>query len=194
VVAYFNFKAYGTPTPTGKENTSGVQASSLLQMKTAISYYMPNKHMSWDDVTGTGNPTRSIEVNEMIKIAGKKKFLKTVKNTRKNKPNNTRKSIWERNKHSESLELLWEEYTQGIDGGKPAKDLTRRERGQIRFKYSRRKVVWDLIAAHVRAGRPAADVIDQMYAAYGRSASATQVINRLREDKKHGKLPAPLQI
>ena len=92
-----------------------------------------------------------------------------------------------------NLEQLWEEYEIGSGGRKAAKLFTRQERGTCRFKYSRRKIVWDLIASLVRAGRTAPAVIDSIYAAYG-PISVTQIINRVREDKKHHRLPATLRV
>ena len=35
--------------------------------KKALSYYMPNKLFGWNAISKTGNPTRSIPVNELIK-------------------------------------------------------------------------------------------------------------------------------
>ena len=90
-----------------------------------------------------------------------------------------------------TLQPLWQEYLQGLGGRKAAKDFTREERGRCKFKYSRRKIVWDAIAAQVRAGRLATDVIDSIYSHYG-GLSVTAIINRLRDDKKNNRLPANL--
>ena len=51
-----------------------------------------------------------------------------------------------------TLYQLWDEYIRGIGNNKPAKYFTRAERGKFKFKYSRRKVLWDLIERLNRAG------------------------------------------
>ena len=48
-----------------------------------------------------------------------------------------------------SLFELWQEYEFGLQGWKAAKRFTSRERGRVKYKYHRRKVVWDTI---LRAG------------------------------------------
>lgn len=40
---------------------------------------------------------------------------------------------------------LWVEYTAGLGGNKPACQFTAKERGKVKFKYCRRKIVWDVI-------------------------------------------------
>ena len=47
---------------------------------------------------------------------------------------------------------LWDEFNHGIGGQKPAKDFTPRERGMVKHKYSRQKVVWDTVARLVNSG------------------------------------------
>ena len=37
--------------------------------KKALSYFIPNKHLGWNTVSLSGNPTRSPEVNDLIKRA-----------------------------------------------------------------------------------------------------------------------------
>ena len=92
-----------------------------------------------------------------------------------------------------TLQLLWQEWMEGIGGRKAAKDFTRVERGQCKYKYSRRKIVWDLILAQVNANRMATNVINQIYSHYG-GLSVTAIINRIRKDKKDGTLPATLRF
>lgn len=67
LVEYFNFRAYGTHTPTEDDRPINVRSSSLLYWKKAISYFMPNKNHQWNELTGRGNPTKSQELNDMIK-------------------------------------------------------------------------------------------------------------------------------
>jgi hypothetical protein len=67
-------KAYGTPEPDA--NPTQAQLSSLHYWKKAISYYMLNRLMPWNAISGQGNPTRSIEVNTLIKKVKKKEVRK----------------------------------------------------------------------------------------------------------------------
>jgi hypothetical protein len=67
-------KAYGTPEPDA--NPTQARFSSLHYWKKAISYYMPNRLMPWNAISGQGNPTRSIEVNTLIKKVKKKEVRK----------------------------------------------------------------------------------------------------------------------
>jgi hypothetical protein len=59
-------KAYGTPNPSPTDNPTECRASTLEQGKKAISHYLPNRHMQWNQLTTSGNPTKSPEVNEVI--------------------------------------------------------------------------------------------------------------------------------
>lgn len=61
------FKAYGTSTPTEDSRPTHGRSSSLYDIKKSISYFMPNKNMQWNELTGVGNPTRLSLVNETIK-------------------------------------------------------------------------------------------------------------------------------
>jgi hypothetical protein len=51
-----------------------------------------------------------------------------------------------------TLHLLWEEYQHGIGARKSAKLFTSQERGRLKHKYCRRKIVWDLVSSLVCAG------------------------------------------
>jgi hypothetical protein len=84
---------------------------------------------------------------------------------------------------------LWIEYTTGIGGNKPAKDFTFVERGKCKFKYCRRKVVWDCISAFVNAGHLSAVAIDRIYQAYGRNQTVSSIINAMIQDRKRGGHP-----
>lgn len=93
-----------------------------------------------------------------------------------------------------NLYQLWTEYELGIGTRKAAKFFTRAERGRFKFKYSRRKIVWDLMAARIRAGDTYSTVIDNLYAHYGPNSSVTTIINGIRQDRKAGSLPISLRV
>lgn len=97
--------------------------------------------------------------------------------------------IAELSKSPRTLFDLWTEYHVGIAGKKAAKDFSFKERGRCRFKYSRRKVVWDCISKHVNAGFSAITAIDKIYECYGRGETVTSIINKMTNDKKTGEHP-----
>ena len=43
------------------------RSNTLKAIKKKKSFFMPRKNTIWDDIRGEGNPTRSIEVNSLIK-------------------------------------------------------------------------------------------------------------------------------
>jgi hypothetical protein len=51
-----------------------------------------------------------------------------------------------------TLHELWQEYEFGIGGRKAAKDFTAQDCGQVKHRYTRRKVVWDNIAGKIIRG------------------------------------------
>ena len=64
-------KAYGTPDPGNDATPTEAQSSSLLYWKKALSSYMPNRLMTWNVATQQGNPMKSAEVNNLIKMVKK---------------------------------------------------------------------------------------------------------------------------
>ena len=88
-----------------------------------------------------------------------------------------------------TLYELWAEYEFGIGGRKPAREFTSAERGRVKYNYHRRKVVWDVVAALVRAGYSSQVAIDRIYQAYGRHKSVTWIINQMRKDRVQGGHP-----
>jgi hypothetical protein len=67
IVRWFNFRAYGTPTPTDADRPRHARSNSLAYWKKALSSFFPNKNHQWNELTGTGNPTKSQVLNDMIK-------------------------------------------------------------------------------------------------------------------------------
>jgi hypothetical protein len=87
-----------------------------------------------------------------------------------------------------SLHVLWQEYERGIGGRRAARLFTRDERGRVKHKYHRRKMVWDLISILVRGGLTAQVAIDRIYDFYGRAESVTTIINKMKNDRRNGVL------
>mgnify|MGYP007023057173 CR=1 FL=1 len=66
VVNWFKFRCYGTVEP--EEDAIPVHRKHALKFwKKSISYFMPNKHLQWNELANTGNPTKSLEMAEIIK-------------------------------------------------------------------------------------------------------------------------------
>jgi hypothetical protein len=51
-----------------------------------------------------------------------------------------------------TLHLLWDEWTNGINGSKAARTFTARERGRVKHVFSKRKIFWDKVSKLVRSG------------------------------------------
>lgn len=65
-------KVYGNPDPGPEDNPTMGRASSLEYYKKALSYYMVNSHEAWNETALIGNPTRSKEVINLIKLVKQK--------------------------------------------------------------------------------------------------------------------------
>lgn len=91
--------------------------------------------------------------------------------------------------HPRTLLLLWHEYLYGLEGNKPAKDFTPAERGRVKFKFSRRKCFWAVMARLINAGFTELAGIDKIHQAYGANLSVTAILNKLQRDKRNGGHP-----
>ena len=72
IASYMNYITYGTETPGEHDRPKYFRSNTLAYIKKSLSKFMPRKGIIWDPVTNCGNPTRSEEVNAVIK--GVKKF------------------------------------------------------------------------------------------------------------------------
>jgi hypothetical protein len=93
-----------------------------------------------------------------------------------------------------SLYLLWDEYENGIGGRKAARLFSREERGKVKDKFHRGKVVWNCIATLVCAGLMAHVAIDRIHHIYGENTTVTKIINRMRQDRRAGVVNPMLQV
>ena len=66
LMRFFNHFTFGTETPADNA-TPIVRHTSIEFMKKALSYFMPNKNMVWNELALCGNPTKSKELNALIK-------------------------------------------------------------------------------------------------------------------------------
>ena len=89
---------------------------------------------------------------------------------------------------------LWVEYQTGIGGRKPAREFTAQERGADKYRFYRRKHVWDIVTNLVNAGVQARVAVDRIYSHYGANSSVTKIISDIMRDKRNGGLPQVLRI
>jgi hypothetical protein len=68
--------AYGVAVPGPDDNPTGARSNTIKFHKKAISSFMPNKMMEWNRLAGAGNPTKSQEVNDLIKDMKRKEVRK----------------------------------------------------------------------------------------------------------------------
>ena len=85
-----------------------------------------------------------------------------------------------------SLFELWQEYEFGLQGWKAAKRFTSRERGRVKYKYHRRKVVWDMILRLLGRGHSIHTAIGETERVYGEGKTVSTYINLLRCDQRVG--------
>ena len=79
-------KVYGVPNPGPDDNPTLGRSSSLAYYKKALSYYMVNRLTAWNEISQVGNPTRSVEVNNLIKRVKKKEVRKQGKKSSARRP------------------------------------------------------------------------------------------------------------
>ena len=85
-----------------------------------------------------------------------------------------------------SLFELWQEYKFGLQGWKAAKRFTSRERGRVKYKYHRRKVVWDMILRLLGRGHSIHTAVGEIERVYGEGKTVSTYINLLRRDRRVG--------
>ena len=78
-----------------------------------------------------------------------------------------------------SLFELWQEYEFGLQGRKAAKRFTSRERGRVKYKYHRRKVVWDTILRLLGRGHSIHTAVGEIERVYGEGKTVSTYINLL---------------
>lgn len=67
VTRWMCMRCYGTPEPLLDDRPIKCRASTLEVYKKSLSHFMPNKIATWDYIHKSGNPSRSNEVNDLVK-------------------------------------------------------------------------------------------------------------------------------
>ena len=85
LMRYFNKITFDDEDPD--DDTSPTVRSSLLEFyKKALSFYMPNRMMVWNEISNCGNPTRCTLINDMIKRVKKMEVRKQGVPSRARRP------------------------------------------------------------------------------------------------------------
>jgi hypothetical protein len=92
-------KVYGKEEPGANNNPIQGRSNSILYWKKAISFFMPNRQPTWDVLTNSGNPTKSIEINELVKLVKKKEVR------RQGKPSSARRPL-EDSEYQQAIALI----------------------------------------------------------------------------------------
>ena len=72
IMRYFYFETFGVENPKEEEKQRLKLRSSCIEFwKKSLSSFMPNRLMHWDEMSKRGNPTRSIAINNFIKLLKK---------------------------------------------------------------------------------------------------------------------------
>ena len=75
LMRWFNHITFGTENPDDEAKPTA-RSSSLEFYKKALSHYMPNRLMVWNEISGVGNPTRCTQINDLIKRVKKMEVRK----------------------------------------------------------------------------------------------------------------------
>jgi hypothetical protein len=73
VVRWMKLRSFGTPDPELDADPKLARSNTLQFYKKAISFFIPNRLISWNTTRMEGNPTKSLEVNAFIKMVKKKR-------------------------------------------------------------------------------------------------------------------------
>jgi hypothetical protein len=65
------YRAYGDPEPGPDARPTKLRGSTLLLAKKEISFFIPNRLRSWDPGRCTGNPSKLVQINNLLKAVAK---------------------------------------------------------------------------------------------------------------------------
>lgn len=93
------FKVYGKEEPSPDDNPVEGRSNSLLYWKKSISFFMPNRQPAWNVLTNSGNPTKSADINDLIKLVKKKEVR------RQGKPSSAKRPL-EESEFEQAIDLI----------------------------------------------------------------------------------------
>jgi hypothetical protein len=88
LMEWFNFMAFGVANPPhGHDMHPVLRSSTISYRKKAISSFMPNRLMTWNEISLVGNPTKSVKLNDLIS------YMRTKEVRRQGVSSQARRSI-----------------------------------------------------------------------------------------------------
>ena len=114
LMRYFNKITFDSEDP-GEDASPTVRSSSLEFYKKALSFYMPNRLMVWNEISNCGNPTRCTLINDLIKRVKKMEVRKQGVPSRARRPMTheeykatlTELKEYQRNDENGSMNPIW---------------------------------------------------------------------------------------
>ena len=94
--------------------------------------------------------------------------------------------------HPRTLEMLWREWTHGIEGRKAASQFTmdhRNRSNKVKQAFYRRKIFWEVVARMVRGGVNHQVAINRIREVHGHTTSVTKTLVAMKKDKQRGGHP-----
>ena len=84
ICSYMKLRAYGNANADiATDNPTESRSSSLEFWKKAISCFMPNNNMTWNELANIGNPTRSAAISKLIRKVKQKEAARLGKKSQK---------------------------------------------------------------------------------------------------------------
>jgi hypothetical protein len=75
IMEWFNDMTFAVRNPPrGHEMLPLLRSSTIEYRKKAISHFMPNRLMGWNEISQVGNPTKSTNLNDLIAYIRSNKF------------------------------------------------------------------------------------------------------------------------
>ena len=87
IIRWMCVKSFGVEYPELEDRPTLCRSSSLEVYKKALSWYMPNRIQAWDCISNRGNPTKSTQVNELIK------HVKRMEVRKQGRPPSTKRAL-----------------------------------------------------------------------------------------------------
>ena len=88
ILRYFKFETYNNPNANPYVDKPLRRSNCLKLWKKAISYYMPNPHMQYNEIANVGNPMRSPMIEDLINQVVRKET------TRRGSPSQRRHTLF----------------------------------------------------------------------------------------------------
>ena len=100
IMEWFNFQAFGVANPPhGHDMHPILRSSTISYRKKAISSFMPNRLMTWNEISLVGNPTKSVKLNNLIS------YMRTKEVRRQGVSSQARRSI-KAEEYCRTIEIL----------------------------------------------------------------------------------------